>query len=49
MHEVYVFCGEQGRKFEHQLLFCFELDVSALLCRHLIVTAHENSKDFLLG
>ncbi len=24
MHEVYVFCGEQGRKHELQLLFCFE-------------------------
>ncbi len=43
MHEVYVFCGEQGRKLERQLLFCFELDVSALLCRREIVTAHENS------
>ncbi len=31
MHEVYVFCGEQGQKLECQLLFCFELDVSALL------------------
>ncbi len=49
MHEVYVFCGEQGRKLERQLLYCFELDVTALLCRHEIVTAHENSRDFLLG
>ncbi len=23
MYEVYVFCGEQGRKLERQLLFCF--------------------------
>ncbi len=27
MHEVYVFCSEQGRKLERQLLFCFELDI----------------------
>ncbi len=49
MHEVYVFCGEQGRKLECQLLLCFELDVSTLLCRRKIVTARENSKDFHLG
>ncbi len=49
MHEVYIFCGEQGRKLKRQLLFCFELDVSALLRRHEIVTARENSRDFLLG
>ncbi len=49
MHKVYVFCGEQGRKLERQLLFCFELDVSALLRRHEIVTARDNSKDFHLG
>ncbi len=49
MHEVYVFCGEQGRKLESQLLFDFELDVSALLHRREIVTARENSRDFHLG
>ncbi len=49
MHEVYVFCCEQGRKPERQLLFCFELEVSALLRRREIGTAHENSRDFLLG
>ncbi len=49
MHEVYVFCDEQGRKLERQLLFCFELDVSAILHRREIVTARENSRDFLLG
>ncbi len=48
MHEVYIFCDEQGRKLERQLLFCFELDVSALLRRREIVTACENSRDFLL-
>ncbi len=48
MHEVYVFCGEQGRKLEHQLLFCSELDASALLHRREIVTMRENSRDFLL-
>ncbi len=49
MHEVYVFCGEQGRKLERQLLFCFELDISALLRRCEIGTARENSRDFHLG
>ncbi len=49
MHEVYVFCGQQGRKLERQQLFCFELDVSTLLRRHEIVTAHENSREFHLG
>ncbi len=49
MHEVYVFCSKQGQKLEHQLLFCFELDVSALLRRCEIVTARENSRDFHLG
>ncbi len=48
MHEVYVFYGEQGRKLERQLLFCFELDISALLRRREIVTVRENSRDFLL-
>ncbi len=48
MHEVYVFCGEQGRKLGRQLLFCFEPDVSSLLHRREIVTARENSRDFLL-
>ncbi len=48
MHEVYVFCGEQGRKLERQLLFCFELDVSALLHRGKIVTERE-FKRFPLG
>ncbi len=49
MHEVYVFCSEQGQKLERQLLFCFELDVSAPLWRRKIVTACENSIDFHLG
>ncbi len=49
MHEVYVFCSEQGRKLERQLLFCFELDVSALLRRCKIVTVRENSRDLYLG
>ncbi len=49
MHEVYVFCGEPDRKLERQLLFCFEQDVSTLLCRCEIVTARENSRDFHLG
>ncbi len=49
MHEVYVFCGEQGWKLERQLLFCFEHDVSALLRMRKIVTTCENSRDFLLG
>ncbi len=48
MHEVYVFCGEQGRKLELQLLLCFELDVSTHLHRCEIVTTRENSRDFLL-
>ncbi len=48
MHEVYVFCSEQGRKLECQLLFCSELDASALLQWCEIVTMHENSRDFLL-
>ncbi len=49
MNEVYVFCSEQGRKLERQRLFCFELDVSALLRRREIVMVHKNSKDFHLG
>ncbi len=49
MHEVYVFYSEQGRKLERQLLFCFELEASALSCRREIVTARENSRDFHLG
>ncbi len=38
MHEVYVFSGEQGRKLEYQLLFCFEQDASVLLHRREIIT-----------
>ncbi len=38
----------QGWKLERQLLFCFELDASALLCRRQIVTMRKNSRDFLL-
>ncbi len=49
MHEVYILSGEQGRKLERQLLFCFEQDISALLRRRGIVTAHENSRDFHFG
>ncbi len=48
MHEVYVFCGEQGRKLEGQLLFCFELDVSALFVQAW--DCHrENSREFHFG
>ncbi len=42
------FCGEQCQNLEHQLLFCFELDASALLRRREIVTTCKNLRDFLL-
>ncbi len=50
MHEVYTyFVVNKVENLNVQLLFCFELDVSSLLRLRKIVTAHENSRDFLLG